>query len=465
MLPSNNAQQPKRKPAKNSKAATSTRLQFETLEARDCPTVVIGGNVPDSQVMQAAQMSAFFQQSALFTDAQPTTDPTASWAPRGNYQGTLVQQLAAQTAASIEPAADITMDGKARDDKAADRSHLQVAPNQGLSRRTATTGRWQAEGQWPAGAFAPYVDMGVSPTFDLADALATQNIKYFNLAFITADSQNRPSWSGRDELAIDGGDFDMALRQKIREVRLLGGHVAVSFGGPHGRDLALAIDNVDELQKAYRGVVDAYDLRRLDFDIEGTALDDSASIDRRSQAIGQLQRELATQGRKLDVWFTLPAEPTGLSEAGLNAVRSAARHGVELGGVNIKPTNYPDQSAADAEGKMGLHAIQASLNVHDQLQTDLGDDGRAIDTWKKIGVTPTIGRNEAGGETFSPRDAQEVRDFARQQNLGMVGMWSLNRDQQGAGIPDTAASAAGEHDAFGFTEIFGNISKALSRQQ
>jgi hypothetical protein len=95
---------------------------------------------------------------------------------------------------------------------------------------------------------------------------------YFNLAYVTADSQSRPSWGGSDERAIDGGAFDQQLRGQISEIRALGGDVAVSFGGPRGTDLAQAITNVEDLKNAYRSVVDAYGLKRIDFDLSNGAL-------------------------------------------------------------------------------------------------------------------------------------------------------------------------------------------------
>jgi hypothetical protein len=211
--------------------------------------------------------------------------------------------------------------------------------------------------------------------------------------------------------------------------------------------------------------VDAYALTRVDFDLEGAALHDSASIERRSAALAGLERELGAVGRKLDVWFTLPASPRGLTDASMAVVRSALRHGVELGGVNIKPTNYPDQSVLDAKGKMGLYSIQAAINTFDQLHTALGPNQTDRDVWRKIGITPTVGRNGEGGETFSQQDAREVLDFARQHGAGMIGMWSLNRDHQNA---EPSANADGtssgvDQEAFEFSRVFQAFTKLLPR--
>ena len=47
---------------------------------------------------------------------------------------------------------------------------------------------------WPAHVFAPYVDMGLYPTYNLVDAAQSQGLKYFNLGFVVADSADKPSW-------------------------------------------------------------------------------------------------------------------------------------------------------------------------------------------------------------------------------------------------------------------------------
>lgn len=309
---------------------------------------------------------------------------------------------------------------------------------------------------------APYVDLGVWPTFDLVRAAETQHILYFNLASVTADARNRPSWAGHEQHAIDGGHFDMALRRQIAELRVLGGDVAVSFGGAKGTELALAIDNADELKNAYRGVVDAYQLRRIDFDVEGAALVDTDSIERRSQAIGQLQRELSASGRKLEVWLTLPATRAGLTNEGIEVVNSALRHGVELGGVNVKISDGGGESGKN-DGKTGTHTIEAAINTYYQLQKRLGPSESAADIWSKVGVTPTIGRT--GDDTFEPKDARAVLDFAEQQGVGMIGMWSLNRERQGGTEFESAGAAASgvEQGVFEFSDIFAPFTKLLPK--
>jgi len=283
---------------------------------------------------------------------------------------------------------------------------------------------------WPAHVFAPFVDMGLYPTYDLVAAARDQGIKHFNLAFIVADTQNRPSWGGYDEYAVNGGAFDMAARAQIAGVRALGGDVIVSFGGASGRELAQAITDVTALKNAYQTAINAYGLTRIDFDIEGGAVADRASVDRRSQAIAALQRDAAAAGRPLEVWFTLPVLPTGLTHDGVYLLESALRYGVVIGGVNIMAMDYGDSAAPNPQGRMGDYAIQAATSLFNQLRTLYGSGPTDAQLWHMVGVTPMIGLNDVTTEVFDQQEARELLAFAQQKGIGMIAMWSLNRDQQ-----------------------------------
>lgn len=282
---------------------------------------------------------------------------------------------------------------------------------------------------WPAHVFAPYVDMGLYPTFDITSAARTQGVKYFNLGFVVADSSAKPSWGGYDSYEISGTAFDTNLRAQVNALRGLGGDVAVSFGGASGLELAQAITDVNALKSAYQSVVDAYGLTRLDFDIEGSAAADRPSVDRRSQALAALQQTAAAAGKPLQVWLTLPVLPTGLTADGLYVVQSARRYGVNITGVNVMAMDYGDSAAPDPSGHMGDYAIQAATSTFNQLKTLYGASKSDAQLWGMIGVTPMIGLNDVTTETFDQAAARQLLAFAGQKGIGQIAFWSLNRDR------------------------------------
>ena len=83
-------------------------------------------------------------------------------------------------------------------------------------------------------------------------------------------------------------------------------------------------------------------------------------------------------------------------------------------------------------------------------------------TWAKIGITPTIGQGGPNGQDFNPQDARGVYSFAEQQGVGMIGMWTINRDQPSTGTSSPALGGIDEN-AFEFSDIFLPFSTLLTR--
>jgi chitinase len=404
-------------------------------------------------------MSAFFQQSALYENHQPTTSPTVSWI--NHLERPIVLARPPEAFELVERATD-EIDGELRESRGG--TFRMVPP------RTSGAGGGlrrliRIDLGWPAHVYAPYVDMTASPTFDFVESATSEGILYYNLASIYADADRRPCWGGDSTRGVDGGAFDRALRDQIHELRALGGDVSVTFGGPLKTSLAEAIDNVDELKQAYRTVIDAYGLSRIDFDLSGPMLDNHAAIERNWHAVGELQREMAELGTPLEVWVTVPttnkgpATNKGLSDAALDAVRSAGQNGVDLDGVNLK-TEYDETQATDKNERPGRQAIETTTNAYYQLRRTLLPDAKTGQVWVKIGITPVI---DGQPTAFGTKDAREVYGFAEQQRVGMVSVWSLNGDPKGAGQPSasTESNQQPESDGLDVSEIFSDFGKLM----
>ncbi|OLZ56762.1 sugar hydrolase [Streptomyces amritsarensis] len=273
--------------------------------------------------------------------------------------------------------------------------------------------------------FAPYVDTSLYPAYDLLDTAAQTGVKEFHLAFITSGGGCAPMWGGVTDLAND------RVAAQIGALRAKGGDVRVSFGGAAGHELALNCATVDELAAAYGKVVDHYKLTKVDFDIEGAALPDTAANARRSQAIAKLQK--ARPG--LDVAFTLPVMPEGLTQPGVALLADARRNGVRVDAVNIMAMDYGPAYSGD----MGQYAIQAATATQAQIKGVLGLSDAAA--WKAVAVTPMIGVNDVTSEIFTVADATQLVEFASAKGIGRLAMWSATRDKQ------CAAGAVNHADA------------------
>ncbi len=314
---------------------------------------------------------------------------------------------------------------------------------------------------WPTRVSAPYVDATNWPPFDYVAAAQTTGSRFYSLGFIVGDPADcSPSWGTYYSI---GSGF---LGPEINALRSIGGDVSVSFGGAANTELALCTPDVVALKNKYRAVVDAYGLTHVDFDIEGAATADAASVDRRSRAIAMLQAELAAAGRTLHVSLTLPVLPSGLTADGVAVVASAVARGVNVGVINVMAMDYGDSAAPNPDGQMGAYAIQAATSTKNQVKAVYAAAGQPLSdaqAWRKIGVTPMIGLNDVLSERFYPSDAQQLTNFAAQNNLALLAFWSANRDRQCAGgsigVVDNNCSSVLQQP-FEFTNIFKAFSAA-----
>ena len=257
---------------------------------------------------------------------------------------------------------------------------------------------------------APYVDMGEWPTPSLSAMSAAGNVKGFTLGFVTSWGC-KASWFGAyDPRANWQGD-------EIAKIRAAGGDVKVSFGGASGIELAQACSTVPTLAAEYDAVVKAYGLKYIDVDIEGAAVADPTSVQRRSQALKIVQ----TNNPGLKISLTLPVLPNGLDTNGLNVLKAAKTAGVDLDMVNVMAMDY-----YQGAGDQGAKAISAAKATQAQVKSVLGLADAAA--WKKVGVTPMLGVNDSRNEIFYQKDARAVVAFAKTVHLGMLAFWEVGRD-------------------------------------
>ncbi|MYU37272.1 sugar hydrolase [Streptomyces sp. SID8358] len=317
------------------------------------------------------------------------------------------------------------------------------APTSTPTSTPAPTPTETAGGGTAGGArFAPYIDTSLHPAHDLLDTAAKTGVQEFTLAFITSGGGCAPLWGGVTGL----GDDQVAAQ--IGALRAEGGDVRVSFGGAAGAELALHCGTADELAAAYGEVVDTYGLTKVDFDIEGGALPDTAANSRRAQAIARLQ----DSHPGLDVSFTLPVMPEGLTQPGVDLIADAKRNGVTVEAVNIMAMDY----GASYSGDMGDYATQAATATQAQLKGVLGlSDAEA---WKTVAVTPMIGVNDVATEVFTVDDATQLVEFAREKGIGRLSMWSGTRDAEcpGGAKPTADATCSSVlQEPLAFTKAFG----------
>jgi len=262
---------------------------------------------------------------------------------------------------------------------------------------------------FPAHFAAPYLQIDSSDAGDMAADEAATGLKDYTLAFLTPASGCTPEWE-------DGGNSVGAFASQISSIQSAGGNVIISFGGESGGELAQTCTNVAQLTAAYLNVVNTYGVTRLDFDIEGSTLSDTAATSLRDQALAALQAE----DPAVQVDFTLAVSPQGLptgtgSEYAL--LQNAQTAGVKVSIVNLMTMDFGAGSddLADAES--------AAQGADSQLAGLYGISDSAA--YAMMGLTPIAGTND-DGTYFSTANAQSLESFAAANGVAELSFWEVD---------------------------------------
>jgi hypothetical protein len=184
-------------------------------------------------------------------------------------------------------------------------------------------------------------------------------------------------------------------------------------------------------------VISTYGVTRLDMDVEGRSLADSAGIKRRNQAIRLAEIWAAQRGIPLQVQYTLPVAESGLLANSLAVLQNAVAEGARVDVVNVMASDY----LAPGEGtvNMGVAAEGALRGVHEQL-SQLYPTISSANIWRMQGVTLLPGIDSAPNRTelTSIVDTANVLSFARANHIDLITIWAVQRDN--GGCPGTADS-------------------------
>ena len=279
----------------------------------------------------------------------------------------------------------------------------------GLAPAAAATGHAAvraAAAALPARFAAPYLQITSGDAGDMAADLSATGDKYYTLAFLIPQSGCTQQWE-------DDGDPVGAFSTQINSLRSAGGDVIISFGGESGGEVAQTCTSVSALTAAYANVVNTYGVTRLDFDIEGSTLSDTASNNRRNQALAALQAE----DPAVQVDYTLAVAPNGLPSAELGVLQNALSNGVKVSLVNIMTMDF-------GNGQNPLtDALSAAQATAGQLASLYGIS--TAQAYARLGLTPIAGQND-DNEFFSQADASSLESFAAANGVGELSFWEVD---------------------------------------
>lgn len=296
---------------------------------------------------------------------------------------------------------------------------------------------------WPTRLSTPYIDM--SSWVDTASAYSINGapnlgklcdesgFKYFNLGFIQPDTTTpldsegniRWGWGGYYSLgnANPNNSQYKGILQSLQSLRDRGGDYTISIGGQLGAAPWVVTQNEDKLFNFYKEIVEIYNVKRLDLDIEESNQDQSQNIIN-ARAIKRLQHET-----DVEITLTIPIMPSGWQDKQINIIKAYLDADVDIAIINSMTMCYGTGVYENEDyGTASVRAITNSIKQMKEIYANYGFILSDDQAYLKTGATFSIGYESSLYPIFTLTMAQTVVDDAIKNNYGLVSMWSMGRD-------------------------------------
>ncbi|NUT95678.1 MAG: chitinase [Saccharothrix sp.] len=257
-------------------------------------------------------------------------------------------------------------------------------------------------------------------------------VKTFTLAFVLSDGGCNPAWDGSRSLT--GSDATL-----IRNIRAAGGDVIPSFGGWSGRKLGQYCSSASALAGAYQKVINAYQLKAIDIDIEAAEFENATTQDRVLGAVKIVKQNNAG----LRTVITMPTDRSGPNSWGKRLVTRAKELGAPVDVWSVMPFNFGGPSDLVAATKSSVDG----LKNHVKATFGLTDDA----AYRRSGLSSMNGVTDTG-ETVTTAQFRAMRDWAAGKHLARFTFWATNRDRGGCGGSTSDCSGTGQ-GTWDFTRV------------
>jgi chitinase len=255
---------------------------------------------------------------------------------------------------------------------------------------------------------APYIYSNVSGTKDPVNVMKTTGVRAFTLAFILNKGNCSPIW--------DSGSLnDSSKASRINKIRGAGGDVVVSFGGASGNKLGNACKDEKALAAAYQKVIDKYQLKAIDIDLEAGEVSQSMKVLKALKIVKQKNPGVQTI-------MTLGTGTGGLVGGEAKIPGQAKSIGSPVDNWTIMPFDFGDNDSKLDHGKA---TISASEGLHKQLKSALGGTDDAI--YRLQGISSMNGRTDTGGNV-TVANFKTMLGYVQQHHLSRFTYWELSRD-------------------------------------
>jgi hypothetical protein len=282
-------------------------------------------------------------------------------------------------------------------------------------------------------AVAPYYYTGWGNPPNLTTVTNATGVKWYTMAFMLNSGNCDPKWDGGR--ALTGGQDQAA----INTIRANGGDVVISFGGASGPWLEHYCTSASALAGAYQKVINAYGLKAIDIDIEGTPYNTPADQQKTVDAL----KTIKANNPGITTYITLGSGTNGPDGS---LITRAANAGLVIDGWGIMTFDWGNTGT-----NQGALTIQAADALKNKLKSAYGwSDAEA---YRHVGISSMNGITDEKA-IVTLNDMRTITAYAQQHTIARLTFWSLNRDRQCAGgYPNDDTCSGVSQAAYEYTRI------------
>jgi hypothetical protein len=262
---------------------------------------------------------------------------------------------------------------------------------------------------------APYLYLGWGDPPSATSVMSATGIKQFTMAFMLSGGGCSPAWDGSRPLT---GGTDQST---INAIRAAGGDVQISFGGWSGNKLGPNCGSAQALAGAYQQVINAYNLKFIDIDIENT--DEFENFTVQDRILGAL-KIVKQNNPGIKTILTFGTSTSGPSATGVRLINQAAALGANVDNFTIMPFDFGG----------GANMYQSNVNASEGLKNALKSAFGWSDAtaYSHMGISGMNGLSDQQ-ELTSPQTWTQIRDYANSKHITRLAFWAVNRDRPCAG--------------------------------
>jgi hypothetical protein len=258
---------------------------------------------------------------------------------------------------------------------------------------------------------APYLYLGWGNPPTPSTVMNATGVRWFTMAFILSGGGCTPRWDGNRPLQ---GGVDA---RAIANIRANGGDIIPSIGGWSGNKLGPNCSSPQALANAYLQVVNAYNLKAIDVDIENTDEFENATVqDRILNAL-----KIVKQSKPgIKTILTFGTSTTGPTSWGQRLISRAAALQANIDVFTIMPFDF------GGGANMFQNTVNASEGLKNRLKSAFGwSDATA---YTHMGISGMNGLSDQR-ELTSPSTWTQIRNWAQPRHLARLAFWAVNRDR------------------------------------